>query len=125
MSLTLRVACHMRPFVTGGRRPVVNGLLYRAIRAIRAIRATRLGHGDRRRATEACHGDVDGRGYQLVAVEASTSPTDSSQRSTSMAALQPSPAAVTAWRYLWSCTSPATNTPSTFDLVSPSSAVRQ
>jgi len=125
VSLRLRVACHMRPFVTGGRRPVVNGLLYRAIRAIRAIRppgwATETGGG----VTEACHGDVDGRGYQFVAVEASTSPTDSSQRSTSMAALQPSPAAVTAWRYLWSCTSPATNTPSTFDLVSPSSAVRQ
>ena len=37
-------------------------------------------------------------GYQFVAVEAVTSPTDSSQRSASMAALQPSPAAVTAWR---------------------------
>ena len=37
-------------------------------------------------------------GYQLVAVTRSTSPIDSSQRSTSMAALQPSPAAVTAWR---------------------------
>ena len=36
--------------------------------------------------------------HQLVAVEASISPTDASQRSASMAALQPSPAAVTAWR---------------------------
>jgi len=36
--------------------------------------------------------------YQLVAVEAWTSPTDSSQRSASMAARQPSPAAVIAWR---------------------------
>ena len=36
--------------------------------------------------------------YQFVAVEASISPTDASQRSASMAALQPSPAAVTACR---------------------------
>ena len=36
--------------------------------------------------------------YQFVAVEVSISPTDASQRSASMAALQPSPAAVTAWR---------------------------
>lgn len=36
--------------------------------------------------------------YQFVAVEGSISPTDASQRSASMAALQPSPAAVTAWR---------------------------
>jgi hypothetical protein len=40
----------------------------------------------------------DQRGYQFVAVAASTSPTDASQRSASIAALQPSPAAVTAWR---------------------------
>ena len=36
--------------------------------------------------------------YQFVAVWAWISPTDSSQRSASMAALHPSPAAVTAWR---------------------------
>ena len=36
--------------------------------------------------------------YQFVAVEVSIAPTDASQRSASMAALQPSPAAVTAWR---------------------------
>ena len=29
-----------------------------------------------------------------------------SSRSASMAAMQPEPAAVTAWRYSWSCTSP-------------------
>ena len=39
-----------------------------------------------------------GSDYQFVAVEVSISPTDASQRSASMAALQPSPAAVTAWR---------------------------
>ena len=37
-------------------------------------------------------------GHQLVAVDASISPTDASQRSASIAALQPSPAAVTACR---------------------------
>ena len=57
--------------------------------------------------------------YQFVAVEVSISPTDASQRSASMAALQPSPAAVTAWRYRWSWTSPATKTPSIPDPVSP------
>ena len=36
--------------------------------------------------------------YQAVAVDASAMPSASSQRSASMAALQPSPAAVTAWR---------------------------
>jgi hypothetical protein len=36
--------------------------------------------------------------YQAVAVEASLMPSDSSQRSASIAALQPSAAAVTAWR---------------------------
>ena len=39
-----------------------------------------------------------GRPYQAVAVAASVIPWASSQRSASMAALQPSPAAVTAWR---------------------------
>ena len=38
------------------------------------------------------------RAYQAVAVAASVMPWASSQRSASMAALQPSPAAVTAWR---------------------------
>ena len=60
-----------------------------------------------------------GSAYQLVAVVATCSPMDSSQRSASIAALQPSPAAVTAWRYRWSWTSPATNTPSMLVLVSP------
>ena len=41
------------------------------------------------------HGD---RTYQAVVVAASVMPSDSSQRSASMAALQPSAAAVTAWR---------------------------
>ena len=36
--------------------------------------------------------------YQAVAVDVSAMPCDSSQRSASIAALQPSPAAVTAWR---------------------------
>jgi hypothetical protein len=36
--------------------------------------------------------------YQAVAVETSLIPSDSSQRSASIAALQPSAAAVTAWR---------------------------
>jgi hypothetical protein len=39
-----------------------------------------------------------GEGYQAPAVLASVMPWDSSQRSASMAALQPSAAAVTAWR---------------------------
>jgi hypothetical protein len=38
------------------------------------------------------------RAYQAVAVAASLIPSDSSQRSASIAALQPSAAAVTAWR---------------------------
>ena len=37
-----------------------------------------------------------------------------SQRSASSAAAQPDPAAVTAWRYTWSWTSPAANTPGMF-----------
>ena len=40
-------------------------------------------------------------------------PCSASQRSASIAAMQPVPAAVIAWRYTWSCTSPAANTPST------------
>ena len=39
-----------------------------------------------------------GHSYQAVEVAASVIPSASSQRSASMAALQPSPAAVTAWR---------------------------
>ncbi len=39
-----------------------------------------------------------GGNYQAVAVTASAMPSDASQRSASIAALQPSPAAVTAWR---------------------------
>ena len=38
------------------------------------------------------------RAYQAVSVLASVMPCDSSQRSASIAAMQPSPAAVTAWR---------------------------
>jgi hypothetical protein len=58
------------------------------------------------------------RHYHAVAVETSVIPSDSSQRSASIAALQPSAAAVTAWRYRWSWTSPAMNTPSIFEPVS-------
>ena len=56
--------------------------------------------------------------YQAVAVAASVMPWASSQRSASIAALQPSAAAVTACRYRWSWTSPAMNTPSIFEPVS-------
>jgi len=42
-----------------------------------------------------------------------------SQRSASSAAMQPSPAAVTAWRNTSSATSPAANTPSTLVAVEP------
>ncbi len=41
---------------------------------------------------------ADVASYQAVAVWTSVIPSDSSQRSASMAALQPSAAAVTAWR---------------------------
>src|SRR6185369_11940623 len=68
---------------------------------------------------------VDGRAgptgettYQAAADAASVMPSDSSQRSASMAALQPSAAAVTACRYRWSWTSPAMKTPSILDPVS-------
>ena len=43
----------------------------------------------------------------------------SNHRSASMAAMQPVPAAVTAWRYRWSATSPAAKTPSTVVAVVP------
>jgi len=43
----------------------------------------------------------------------------SSQRSASIAAAHPIPAAVTAWRYLWSTQSPPANTPSTEVIVVP------
>ena len=56
--------------------------------------------------------------YQAVVVAASVMPWDSSQRSASMAALQPSAAAVTACLYRWSWTSPAMKTPSIFEPVS-------
>jgi hypothetical protein len=42
-----------------------------------------------------------------------------SQRSASSAAMQPIPAAVTAWRYVWSTTSPPAKTPSTLVSVEP------
>ncbi len=42
------------------------------------------------------------------------------KRSASMAAMQPLPAAVTAWRYRWSWTSPAAKTPGTLVAVVPS-----
>src|SRR5205814_5747233 len=47
----------------------------------------------------------------------------SSQRSASMAARQPSPAAVTAWRYTWSRTSPAANTPGMLVIVDAGSGI--
>ena len=59
------------------------------------------------------------RGHQPAATTAgAASACSSSQRSASMAARQPSPAAVTAWRYRWSCTSPAMKTPSISERVS-------
>src|SRR4029079_16175222 len=63
-------------------------------------------------------GRSQGDGYQAVAVAASVIPSDSSQRSASIAALQPSAAAVTAWRERWSWTSPAMKTPSILESVS-------
>src|SRR5215218_2823821 len=50
---------------------------------------------------------------QLSVVAPESWPWASSQRSASMAAAHPVPAAVTACRYVWSTTSPAANTPST------------
>src|SRR3954467_8578429 len=47
-----------------------------------------------------------------------------SHRSASSAAMQPIPAAVTACRYVWSTTSPAANTPSTFVAVDPGFVIR-
>ena len=47
-----------------------------------------------------------------------------SQRSASSAPMQPIPAAVIAWRYVWSTTSPAANTPSMFVRVEPSWVTR-
>ena len=38
--------------------------------------------------------------------------------------MQPLPAAVTAWRYVWSTTSPAANTPSRFVSVEPGFVTR-
>lgn len=65
-------------------------------------------------------GEAPGLGHphQAVEVAASVIPCASSQRSASIAALQPSAAAVTAWRYRWSWTSPAMNTPSILEPVS-------
>ena len=57
---------------------------------------TAAGHGSD--AAAAKGHEQGGRRYQAVAVDASAMPSDSSQRSASIAALQPSPAAVTAWR---------------------------
>ncbi len=54
----------------------------------------------------------------------STRPCSASQRSQSMAAMQPDPAAVTAWRYTWSCTSPQANTPGTDVRLEPGSTSR-
>ena len=48
----------------------------------------------------------------------------SSQRSASMAAMQPEPAAVIAWRYVWSCTSPQANTPSMLVYDEPAAVTR-
>src|SRR5438067_1600908 len=46
-------------------------------------------------------------------------PLIASQRSASRAAMQPEPAAVTAWRYTKSCTSPAAKTPGTLVVAGP------
>ena len=55
-------------------------------------------------------GRICARVSRLASAACSCSP---SQRSASIAAMQPEPAAVIAWRNTWSCTSPAANTPST------------
>ena len=47
------------------------------------------------------------------------SSSDASRRSASSAAIAPVPAAVTAWRYVWSTTSPAAKTPRMFVAVEP------
>lgn len=44
-------------------------------------------------------------------------PSCSRKRCASSAAMQPVPALVMAWRYTWSCTSPAANTPGTLVMV--------
>ena len=62
--------------------------------------------------------------YQLRGVPArwaAASGWDSSHRSASMAAMHPDPAAVTAWRYRWSWTSPQAKTPATSVRVEPGS----
>ncbi len=79
--------------------------------------------GDRRRQRLAAGVERGGdawrrRTYQAAADTEVVMPSDSSQRSASMAALQPSAAAVTAWRYRWSWTSPAMKMPSILEPVS-------
>ncbi len=78
---------------SGGRRldPVEGGLEPLAKEGAEAP----LG---RRAVSSVAVGSVPRVAHHAVAVAASTMPRDSSQRSASMAALQPSPAAVTAWR---------------------------
>ena len=64
-------------------------------------RLREIEHQARRHGTPTAPRDANRRQvtpYQAVAVAASVIPSDSSQRSASMAALQPSAAAVTAWR---------------------------
>ena len=96
-----------------------------SIKVGEARRARRRLAGERLRAGELAGGRAAAmpaggrrRAYQAAADAASVMPSDSSQRSASMAALQPSAAAVTAWRYRWSWTSPAMKTPSILEPVS-------
>ena len=74
-------------------------------------RLTQVQHVAAARETAGVGDDVENP--QLVPVHAGypAAPADASQRSASSAAMQPVAAAVTAWRYVLSCTSPAAKTP--------------
>ncbi len=55
--------------------------------------------------------------WQNLADICAQAPPCSRKRCASSAAMQPVPALVMAWRYTWSCTSPAANTPGTLVMV--------
>jgi hypothetical protein len=86
-----RMMPHMRiAGASGGSPPVTVSVGHAQVMPHMGIAAVR-------RVRSAKHDDDPGV-YQAVAVLASVIPCDSSQRSASIAALQPSAAAVTAWR---------------------------
>ena len=67
---------------------------------------------------ERSHGERSGW-IQMGAWSATCERSASSHRSASMAAIQPVPAAVTAWRYTWSWASPHAKTPGMLVAVDP------